>query len=233
MVAEGGPRRHLPQEVVVHVEERRLVVGVGAEDVGVVAEEKPEVRLAPGRVGGVGVAHRHPVGVREASVAGDPDAHRLRRARERRRTEDVVGIVADERTGGRADRVVVLSVRGEPRERDDVLGRRRRVVGGLHQRAGRGAVTHAAVGRKIGAPAQNDARGRRRLQVRAAGHDDGVGATGSEREQRGSECHDLHGVPPVSAVSVSSAARSLRSSAIVGAGRRCAGRSPISRSAAA
>ena len=88
----------------VHVEERRLVVGVGGEDVGVVAEQEPEVGLVAGVVGGVGVAHR-PCRWRPAKPPSPITQMRIGRARARRRgrAEVVVGVVAGERAAACVD----------------------------------------------------------------------------------------------------------------------------------
>jgi hypothetical protein len=81
---------------VVHVEQRRLIVGVGREHVGVVAEQQPQIGRAAAVVGGIGIAHGHAVGVGEPAVAGDPDVQRLRRARRGMGLEEMIRVVAFE-----------------------------------------------------------------------------------------------------------------------------------------
>ena len=102
VVAEGGPQHRGAQLARVHVEDGGLVLGVGAGDVGVVAEHQPEVGPAVGGERLVGVAHRAGVGVGGPRVAHHPDAGRPGEARRRAGDEGVIGVSAGQQRPGAA-----------------------------------------------------------------------------------------------------------------------------------
>ena len=85
VVAERGHSTLFRSMVGKHVEHRGLVLGVRAVRVGVVAEHQPQVRMARAGERVVRVAHGARVRVGGARIAQDPDAGRLRRARDRGR----------------------------------------------------------------------------------------------------------------------------------------------------
>ena len=94
---------------------------------------------------------------------------------------------------GRRLETSLVSTAHEARHADDVLGRERRFVRGLRQRARRRPVRHPARRRRVGAPAQDHAGRGRRLKVRNPGHRHGIGpadASKDERcEQQSCRCH--------------------------------------------
>jgi hypothetical protein len=73
----------------IHVEDRELVLRVGAVEVRVVPQHEPEVGAARAREREIHVAHRGGAGQAGSGVAQHPDAGRLRRSRDRGRDEEI------------------------------------------------------------------------------------------------------------------------------------------------
>ncbi len=165
VVPDRGPDDRLLERLRVDVEDVRLVFGVGAALVRVVAEHEPEVRDSRAGVREERVPDLCLARSPGAGVADHPDARR--RCGRGGGGEELIR-AGPERRRRRADRVEVFRRGGETRERDLVLGRREGVVGEKVEARRVGPVADAAVRRGVGAPADVDRGRRAELKVRAA-----------------------------------------------------------------
>ena len=183
VVADGRPEHRLAKIGRVHVEHGRLVFGIGAVLVGVVAEHQPDVGVAACAETGVTVAHRRRGRALGAGIAEHPDSGRLRVADQRRGHEGIVG-AAGERCRRGSDRIVIAAGGRQPGQQHLMLGGERRVADDGTERRGAGAEAHAAVAGRVGPPTHDDAARRAHLEVRAARDRGGAGDTdGGARNQ--------------------------------------------------
>src|SRR5207249_120054 len=92
MVTKRGPHYGLSEHggiAVSRVEDRSLVLTVGAVGVGIIAQHQPQVGVARAGVGVIGIAHGPLLAARSAGVAYDPDAGGFGGSRRGRGEEEI------------------------------------------------------------------------------------------------------------------------------------------------
>src|SRR5206468_4002105 len=98
MVTEGGPEYGLPQHrgiAVSRVEDRSLVLAIGAVRVSVIAQHQPQVGVARAGEVVIGIAHGPLLASRSAGVAQDPDAGGFGGPGQRRSEEEIGTVPSD------------------------------------------------------------------------------------------------------------------------------------------
>ena len=173
VIAHRRPGHRLAEEGGIHSETIRLILGIEALVVGVVAEHQPHVgRTAAGETR-VGVAHRVLRGEARAEIADGPDAHWLPCARHRRGGEKVGGVARQFLRRG-PDVVKVFRERAEVRERNFVFRDLRCAADAEIQIPRVCSEAHPRVRRCLRAPAHHDVARGADLQIRPAPHPDRV-----------------------------------------------------------
>src|SRR5439155_11532590 len=124
MVTKRGPHYGLSEHrgiAVSRVEDRSLVLTIGAVRVSVIAQHQPQVGVARAGVGVIGIAHGPLLAARSAGVAQNPDAGGCGGPGQRRSEEEIGTICSDgPRTG--ASGVVVLGVGRQTAEFNGMFG---------------------------------------------------------------------------------------------------------------
>ena len=182
VVAESRPEELVAQRGRIHVEDGRLMLGVRAAVVGVVAQHQPQIGgTAIGLgvfvegVAGAALAVRRTI-AGGARIAQDPEAHGLAGADHRRAFEPVVGAVIRSTHQAKrraADRVKIFRVRFETGDLDDVLVGYGGFPGDIREVVQVRAVVNEAVRDRIRAPAHDAAGRRAAVEVRPAHERDG------------------------------------------------------------
>src|SRR5687767_7893554 len=113
MIAQRGPDDGFFQDVLIYIEDRNLILGVGAGAVGVVTEHQPQIGVAVGgelviSIANLGLQALVAFGTRGAGVADYPSADGLTRTGLRRRDEMPGAGVTSESLLGIADGIVIL-----------------------------------------------------------------------------------------------------------------------------
>ena len=190
VIAESGPKGRGAERLGIDLEERFLVIGVGAIRVGVVAEHEPQIGGAFSVEFVVGVAHGELAGALGAGIAEHPNTRRTGWPGGRRCDEGIHGgferlAVAVGVLSGTADRVEVAGARLQAGELHDVLGGDAEGVGRGGERFLREPIADVGTLRRVGAPADDHARRGGELEIGTAQNGGGSGQQRGDEEKRG------------------------------------------------